>query len=133
MSMFRRHGCGHRLGNKVLLFAGNAVVKRPAVNNRQLFSKITMSGGAWYGPFQSCRVPWVVLGYAFTCEDAHEEVEDEDQLRRPENERRVANKHVHRLLLHKEHVLSRIVNTSHLAADAKNVHRKEDAVCTDES
>src|SRR5215471_18276488 len=69
ISMFRGYGCGHRLRNKVLLFAGHAVVKRPAVNNRQLFPKITMSGRTWNGPFQSCSVPRVVVGCSLTCED----------------------------------------------------------------
>src|SRR5262249_16065059 len=108
-------------------------VKRPAVNNRQLFPKITMPGGTWNGPFQSGGVPWVVRGYPFACKDAHEEVEEEDQLSGPKNERGNGDKHVYRLLRHKEHVLRRVVDSAHLATDTQNVHRKENAVGTNES
>src|SRR5436190_19841466 len=115
--MFRRYGHGHRLRNKVLLFAGNAVVKRPAVYNRQLFSKVTMAGRTRNGPFQSCGLPRVVADNSLTCKEAPKEVEDEDELSCTQNKGRIRNKYVHGLLGHEEHILRRIVNATHLAAD----------------
>src|SRR5215831_18347491 len=131
-SVFRRHGCGHRLRNKVLLLAGHAVIKGPAVNDRQLFSKITMPGRTWNGPFQSCRMPRVVFCNSFTRKDAAEEVEDKDQLCGSKDERSIGDEHIYGLLGHEERVLSRVVNAAHLAANAEYVHRKENTVRADE-
>ena len=51
----------------------------------------------------------------------------------PRTNAEIGNEHIHRLLRLEERVLSRIVETSHLSADAENVHREEDAVNADEA
>src|SRR5215475_526395 len=64
--------------------------------------------------------------------NADNEVQQKDQLSRAQNECGNRNKYVHRLLLLKEHVLGRVINTTHLAADSNNVHREENAIRPDE-
>src|SRR5437899_3132012 len=57
---------------------------------------------------------------------------NKNQLTDTENKGRNADENIYRLLRHKKHVLRRIVNAPHLAADADNVHGEEHAIDTDE-
>src|SRR3974390_2237919 len=96
--MLRTDCRGHSLRNKIFFLAGHAVIKRPAVHRRKFFSKVTMSRRAWDRPFESIGVPWIVFRCSLPCKNAHQEVEQENQLGGAQNESRIRNEPVYRLL-----------------------------------
>src|SRR5262249_16550246 len=122
----------YSLPNKMSPSARHAVTERPAMHCGKLFSKITMTRRRWRSPPQSSRVPRISFNHALPAEDAEEEVEQENQLGRSQNECGNRNEHVHRLLRLKEHVLSRVIDAPHLAANSNDVHREKHAIGTDE-
>src|SRR5438552_293602 len=87
-----------------------------------------MSRRTWHGPLERVCMPWIVFGHAAARKDAHEEIEDEDQLGCAENESGNGDEDIQRLLRLQERVLSRIIQPAHLSADAENVHREEDTI-----
>src|SRR5437773_5677216 len=131
VSMLSCDRCRYSLRYEIFPFAGHAIVEWPAMHCGKLFSKVTMSRRGRRNPFQSSRVPRIAFSHA-PAENAEEEVEQENQLGRSQNKCGDRNEHVHRLLWLKEHVLSRVIDSPHLATDSDDVHRKKHAIGADE-
>src|SRR5215470_11064127 len=105
--MPRSHRCRYILWNEIFLLAGHAEVKWPTIYGRKLFSEITMSRRGRCGPFKCGCVPRIAFCGSLSCENAHKEIDQEDELSRSQNERRDRYENIHGLLLYQEHVLSR--------------------------
>src|SRR2546426_239799 len=129
--MLGRDSCRNGLRNEIFLFARNAVVKRPSMHGRQLFSKVTMSGWDRGHPLQTIRVPRIPLHDPLPRENTDEKVQDKYQLSSAEDKREGADEYINRLLRLQEDVLRWVINPAHLAADADDVHREEHTVGTD--
>src|SRR5687767_14646416 len=103
------------------------------MNCWQLCAKVSMSCRSWNRPFKRGGVPWILIGDFLPPENTEQEIEQEDQLCRPENEGGIGDEHIDWLLRNEELVLQRIVYAPHLAADTKDVHRIKDAIHADEA
>src|SRR5262245_7509576 len=103
------------------------------MNHRKFRTKVPVTCRTGDLPLQSCRLPGVIHSHALACPDTDEEVHKEQNLSSREDESRNRNKHVDDLLIRQELIVQRIVNASHLPADADDVHREEDAVGSDEA
>src|SRR5215468_5989431 len=116
--MSRCDGRRYSLRYKIFSLARRAVVEWSMVYRGKVRRKVAMTRRVRRGPFQCVRMSRVPFRCRFAGENADNEIHQEDQLSRTQNECRNRNKDVHRLLRLKEHVLRRVINTTHLAADA---------------
>src|SRR5207247_1628012 len=89
--------------------------------------------GRWCSPLYPSGMQGISLQRTFPRKNAEEEVDEEDQLGAAQDKSCNTDKDIHGLLRNQEHILRRVVNSTHLPADADNVHRKEHAVNADES
>src|SRR5207237_7856968 len=78
------------------------------------------------------RLTLITVGEEFPRENTDKKVEDEYKLLSTENKRRNTDEHIDGLLRLKKNVLCRIVDATHLTANADNVHWKEDAIDANE-
>src|SRR5260370_41475543 len=95
-----RHGAGQDpilevLGQVVGISIDSAIYIRPAVYHRGL-REVTMRRRGRCSPFQRIAVPGISPRY-LTSKQTVEEIENENQLHQPENQRAHADKHVERL------------------------------------
>src|SRR5215831_9469760 len=122
----------HRLRDVVFSLSGHAEIEWPAVHRRKFWWEIPVSRRTRRRPFQCCRMPRIAFQRPFARKNTEQEVKQENQLRCTQHESGDRYEHIHRLLLLQEHVLSWIIDPSHLPADSDDMHRKEHAIGADE-